>query len=428
MARIFLMMSHCSHQNSTFLLARRLLQQDHQVFYCGPTIGIAEDNLAENAARQGFKFIAINLYGTPEPYEKNDPSQCLNEFIWHLSDGSIYEGFVREQLPDLIILDIHFMVLAMPFYHFQVPIILASTEILGSKDLYTPPLQSETIPDRKKETLQAIEKQWDELLSERSNLQSYFAFIEDLAVTKYSFPFHDLFYRERSIVLFGFRLPELVFWDLALDFPKTEKHLKDKYYIGNLVFVDRQEKGAEDILKRTHKPLIYVSLGTRWSTADFLRLQLLRKILMVAHELMQFEFVIAAGPLKDSLSSLQITSNICLLSVAPQLHLLSKASLMITHAGGNSIKECIKMGVPMLCFPFDNDQIGNAARVVFHGIGARGNNASSVEDIKLQVLNVLNSKGIESKLKFFQQRAVHDEVSNYAIRSVTRFLTVDENQ
>ena len=55
----------------------------------------------------------------------------------------------------------------------------------------------------------------------------------------------------------------------------------------------------------------------------------------------------------------------------PQIQELGRASLMITHAGLNSIKECILAGVPMLAFPAGRDQPGNAARVHYHGLGRR---------------------------------------------------------
>ena len=47
---------------------------------------------------------------------------------------------------------------------------------------------------------------------------------------------------------------------------------------------------------------------------------------------------------------------------------------MVTHGGMNSIVECIYRQVPMLAYPLNRcwDQPGNAARIVFHGLGMRG--------------------------------------------------------
>ena len=54
---------------------------------------------------------------------------------------------------------------------------------------------------------------------------------------------------------------------------------------------------------------------------------------------------------------------------APQLELLEKATLMITHAGMNTTMECVKNGVPMVAIPVANDQPGVAARIAWTGAG-----------------------------------------------------------
>jgi len=45
--------------------------------------------------------------------------------------------------------------------------------------------------------------------------------------------------------------------------------------------------------------------------------------------------------------------------------------MMITHGGASSVKECLYYGVPMIVIPLAEDQYGNAARVVSHGLGVR---------------------------------------------------------
>ncbi len=54
---------------------------------------------------------------------------------------------------------------------------------------------------------------------------------------------------------------------------------------------------------------------------------------------------------------------------APQLALLEKATLTITHAGMNTKTECVKYGVPMVAIPVTNDQPGVAARIAWTGAG-----------------------------------------------------------
>jgi MGT family glycosyltransferase len=48
----------------------------------------------------------------------------------------------------------------------------------------------------------------------------------------------------------------------------------------------------------------------------------------------------------------------------PQLEVLSRASLMIHHAGIGTVKECILARVPMVAFPLMRDQFDCASRLV----------------------------------------------------------------
>jgi MGT family glycosyltransferase len=54
---------------------------------------------------------------------------------------------------------------------------------------------------------------------------------------------------------------------------------------------------------------------------------------------------------------------------APQLQLLRRAALCVTHAGLNTALESLACGVPMVAIPVTNDQPGVAARVAWTGAG-----------------------------------------------------------
>src|SRR5215203_5484378 len=64
-------------------------------------------------------------------------------------------------------------------------------------------------------------------------------------------------------------------------------------------------------------------------------------------------------------------ANVVIVSEAPQVELLKRASLMVSHGGVTGLKKSAFMGVPMLLIPIHYDEFGNAARVVYHGLGVR---------------------------------------------------------
>jgi MGT family glycosyltransferase len=64
-----------------------------------------------------------------------------------------------------------------------------------------------------------------------------------------------------------------------------------------------------------------------------------------------------------------IGSNVLVRPYVPQLDLLSRASVMITHGGANSVMEAIACGVPLLVAPLCNDQFHQVHFIERAGIG-----------------------------------------------------------
>ena len=58
-----------------------------------------------------------------------------------------------------------------------------------------------------------------------------------------------------------------------------------------------------------------------------------------------------------------VATNAIVVSNAPQLELLKKASVCITHAGFNTVLEALTQGVPQIAIPVTNDQPGVAGRI-----------------------------------------------------------------
>jgi len=66
----------------------------------------------------------------------------------------------------------------------------------------------------------------------------------------------------------------------------------------------------------------------------------------------------------------------------PQVRLLSRARLAVTHGGNNSVTESVGQGVPLLVLPFSTDQFAGAAAIERTGIGrALDPNAATVSEL-----------------------------------------------
>ena len=64
-----------------------------------------------------------------------------------------------------------------------------------------------------------------------------------------------------------------------------------------------------------------------------------------------------------------LPGNPLVVGYAPQLELLSRATLTITHAGLNTALESLSAGVPMVAIPVGNDQPGVSARLKAARVG-----------------------------------------------------------
>jgi len=90
---------------------------------------------------------------------------------------------------------------------------------------------------------------------------------------------------------------------------------------------------------------------------------------------------------------------------APQLELIRKATLVITHAGLNTTLESLASGVPMVAIPVTNDQPGVAARIEWFGAGKRIPIAKlSVAKLNQAVREVLGNPAYRARAKELQSR------------------------
>jgi len=113
------------------------------------------------------------------------------------------------------------------------------------------------------------------------------------------------------------------------------------------------------------RPLIYASMGTLQN-----RLEFIFQTIAAACEGLEAQLVISLGSRDQDAAALAKTfaGTPIVVSFAPQLALLQRASLSITHAGLNTALESLGHGLPMVAIPITNDQPGVASRLDWLGV------------------------------------------------------------
>jgi MGT family glycosyltransferase len=115
----------------------------------------------------------------------------------------------------------------------------------------------------------------------------------------------------------------------------------------------------------TGEPLIYASMGTILNG----QVDVFRTIVAALAKNKNLQLVLSIGDQVDSKQIGPVPNNAIIVKRAPQLELLKRATVCITHAGLNTVLESLAQGVPQIAIPVTYDQPGVAARIAYHKTG-----------------------------------------------------------
>jgi len=102
------------------------------------------------------------------------------------------------------------------------------------------------------------------------------------------------------------------------------------------------------------------------------------------------------------LSDVQVILSI--VRTAPQIELLERARLCITHAGLNTTLESLAHGVPMVAIPIAYDQPGISARIAYHGVGEFVDlDSLSVTNLSELIRKVLTNRSYADRARYFKE-------------------------
>jgi zeaxanthin glucosyltransferase len=159
------------------------------------------------------------------------------------------------------------------------------------------------------------------------------------------------------------RLAQITQLPLCLEFVTTAR-LEHLHYTGP--FVDARVRPAVEFPwdRLDNRPLVYASLGTLQNGSEAIF-----KTIAQACDGLGVQLVLSLGGGLEPERLGELPGDPIVVGYAPQLEMVKRAALVITHAGLNTVLESLAAGVPLVALPQGNDQPGVAARVAASGAG-----------------------------------------------------------
>ena len=158
------------------------------------------------------------------------------------------------------------------------------------------------------------------------------------------------------------RLAQICQMPRELDFPRTD--LPDAFhYVGPL----RRPHGIADTFpweRLDGRPLVYASLGTLQNSREPVF-----RVFADACRGLDVQLVLShGGGLTDAEAS-NLPGSPLVFPYVPQVKLLARAAVTLTHAGLNTVLDSLANGVPLVTVPITYEQPAIARRVEWHGCG-----------------------------------------------------------
>jgi zeaxanthin glucosyltransferase len=215
--------------------------------------------------------------------------------------------------------------------------------------------------------------------------------------------------------------PELALYAKAFDLPGKEDG-PSVLHIGAEFQTTRQEIPFPWRDVDAGRPLVYCSLGSRPRDYGDVSHRLFAAVLAAVADRSDWQVILAVGPDLGPEDFPCQPPHVILLPWVPQIDVLKRAAVMITHAGMGAVNECLLTGVPMVAFPLARDQHQNAARIVHHGIGVASDaNTLTAGEVRQMLEQVIGDPAFRVRVASMQQRCAASDTQD-GVRLVERII------
>jgi zeaxanthin glucosyltransferase len=385
---VFMLDVEEGHFFPTVKLAKDLRDRGHRILYLG--LPSAERLVCQ----QGFTFIPILGDVLADVTRSAAAAPVGSKLDLALLRGNALDGLIERLRPDAMVLPSLYYLEALLIRHrYRVPIVLLTAQLRSARRA---PVVEQTLGER----LAGLKP---DVLSEV--LGSFNAGGYRLR------SFRDL----AQLVL---RMPELILVPQAFDLPELVSD-PDITYIGTGVDLVRTEEPFPWDALDARLPLVYASLGSQCDVEADLASGFFRCVIATAEARPDLQFALSVSKGFAASDFPTRSANVYVSSWMPQMTALSRASLMLNHAGIGTVKECILSGVPMVALPLMRDQFDCAERIVHHGLGVQGDLARLTPGLLSSLIDmVAGEPAFRQRVAVMRERCAGENDSQRGVKVV----------
>jgi MGT family glycosyltransferase len=171
------------------------------------------------------------------------------------------------------------------------------------------------------------------------------------------------------------------------------------HFVGPAFRADRDKLLPFPRERLEERPLLYISLGTLYNNrADFYN------ACLQSFAGTEWKVTLSLGERLDRGVLQTIPENFTVVAQAPQLEVLARADVFLTHGGMNSTMESLYCGVPLIVLPHTREQEVTARRVVDLGLGIQlDEDTTTAEQLRHAVERVSREPSYTERIQAMQK-------------------------
>ena len=411
--------------NASFELVNRLEADGHKIIYASPKPVGNKVEAQGIIYKQLSKIKTENIIDIPN---FKGPLKKVSRLLYKIANRkrlqrdalnnikpSDFEDLVKNENPDLLIIDIELHEYILTAYRYEVPMILLSQWFSLWKRKGLPYLLHDTVPGIGWSGTQfgmdiawgivRIKRWWTFLKKKVMSVSTDRRSVLLKYGKEVNFPLEYLKENNWPGPFTYDQLPVIAMVAEEIELEHSKR--PNLTYVGPMVAENRKEVSNMEsinhkiseviqIKENSEAKLLYCSVSTLHpGDLDFIN----RLIEAVANK-SEWLLIIGLGGMIDDKRFEQLPENVFAFSYIPQLKILRHANLSINHGGIHTINECIHNNVPMLVYSGKrSDQNGCAVRVRHHNLGIMADkDLDSTDQIREKIELVLESKTFKKNI------------------------------